>query len=43
MFFNCHFSQSSKILKTIFNDAFYFNQHEDFIAPIFLSNCKIKK
>jgi hypothetical protein len=44
MFFKYHFSTNSKIIsKYNFSEAYFFNQHEDFVAPIFLSRCKIDK
>jgi hypothetical protein len=44
MFYEYHISKvSKKIMNYNFNDAFFFSQHEDFVAPIFLSKCNIKK
>jgi len=44
MYFRFHLSKDSKsILKYNFDKAYIFSQHEDFVAPIFLSKCKIKK
>ena len=44
MFYQYHISKvSKKIMNYNFNEAFFFNQHEDFVAPIFLSKCNIKK
>ena len=44
MYFRFHLSEDSKsILKYNFDKAYVFSQHEDFVAPIFLSKCKIKK
>tara|TARA_B110000483_G_C18118691_1_gene512679 strand:- start:572 stop:1399 length:828 start_codon:yes stop_codon:yes gene_type:complete len=44
MFFQYNFSKNFRsILKYNFDEAFCFNLHEDFVAPIFLSKCNIKK
>jgi len=44
MYFRYRFSKDSKsILKYSFQEAFFFNQHVDFVAPIFLAQCIIKK
>lgn len=44
MFYKYHYSQNIKKLKKInFSKAYFFNEHEDFVAPIFLSKCNIKK
>jgi len=44
MFFQYNLGKNFRsILKYNFDEAFIFNLHEDFVAPIFLSKCKIKK
>jgi hypothetical protein len=44
MYFKYHLSSNSKLIsKYNFRKAYYFNQHEDFVAPIFLSRSNIEK
>ena len=44
MYFRFRLSEDSKsLLKYSYKEAFIFNQHEDFVAPIFLDQCEIIK